>query len=37
MCKEYNLNQLVLPLGLEVKLQNNDIAFHVRHLNEKRS
>jgi transposase len=26
------MNQLVLPLDLEVKLQNNDIAFHVHHL-----
>ncbi len=26
------MNQVVLPLDLEVKLQNNDIAFHVHHL-----
>jgi transposase len=26
------MNQIVLPLDLEVKLQNNDIAFHVHHL-----
>lgn len=26
------MNQLVLPLDLEVKLQKNDIAFHVHHL-----
>jgi transposase len=26
------MNQMVLPLDLEVKLQNNDIAFHVHHL-----
>jgi len=26
------MNQLVLPLDLEVKLQNNDIAFHIHHL-----
>lgn len=32
MFKDYNMNQLVFPLDLEVKLQNNDIAFHVHHL-----
>ena len=32
MFKDYNMNQLVLPLDLEVKLQHNDIAFHVHHL-----
>jgi len=32
MFKDYNMNQLVLPLDLEVKLQKNDIAFHVHHL-----
>jgi transposase len=32
MFKDYNMNQIVLPLDLEVKLQNNDIAFHVHHL-----
>lgn len=26
-----NMNQLVLPLDIEVKLQKNDIAFHVHH------
>ena len=26
------MNQIVLPLDLEVKLQNNDIALHVHHL-----
>lgn len=26
------MNQLVLPVDLEVKLQNNDIAFHIHHL-----
>jgi hypothetical protein len=26
------MNQLTLPLDLEVKLQNNDIAFHIHHL-----
>ncbi|MFO1441675.1 IS1182 family transposase, partial [Bacillus sp. Bva_UNVM-123] len=32
MFKHYNMNQIVLPLDLEVKLQNNDIALHVHHL-----
>ena len=32
MFKDYNMNQLVLPLNLEVKLQENDIAFHIHHL-----
>ncbi|WP_214481684.1 transposase, partial [Bacillus sp. SM2101] len=32
MFKNYIMNQLVLPLDLEVKLQNNDIAFHVHNL-----
>ncbi|MEK4250419.1 IS1182 family transposase [Paenibacillus sp. FSL W7-1287] len=32
MFKDYNMNQLVLPLDLEVKLQENDIAFHIHHL-----
>jgi transposase len=32
MFKDYNMNQLILPLDLEVKLQENDIAFHVHHL-----
>ncbi|MED3573287.1 IS1182 family transposase [Cytobacillus praedii] len=32
MFKNYIMNQLVLPLDLEVKLQKNDIAFHVHHL-----
>lgn len=26
------MNQLILPLDLEVKLQENDIAFHIHHL-----
>jgi len=30
--KGYNMNQLVLPLELELKLQQNDIAFHVHQL-----
>ena len=32
MFKKYTMNQIVLPLDLEVKLQDNDIAFHVHHL-----
>ena len=32
MFKNYNMNQLVLPLDLEVKLQNNDIAFSIHDL-----
>lgn len=32
MFKDYNMNQLTLPLDLEVKLQNNDIAFHIHQL-----
>ena len=32
MFKDYNMNQLVLPLDLEVKLQENDIAFHIHNL-----
>ncbi|MFP3920044.1 IS1182 family transposase, partial [Lysinibacillus telephonicus] len=32
MFKNYNMNQIVLPLELEVKLQKNDIAYHVHHL-----
>lgn len=32
MFKDYNMNQLVLPLELEVKLQENDIAFSIHHL-----
>ncbi|WP_191560025.1 IS1182 family transposase [Metabacillus idriensis] len=32
MFKNYTMNQLVLPLDLELKLQKNDIAFHVHHL-----
>ncbi len=29
MFKDYNMNQVVLPLDLEIKLQENDIAFAV--------
>ncbi len=32
MFKDYNINQLVLPLDLEIKLQQNDITFHVHQL-----
>ena len=32
MHKQYNMNQLVLPLNLEVKLHEKDIAFTVHHL-----
>lgn len=30
--KNYNINQLVLPLDLEIKLEKNDIAFAIHHL-----
>jgi len=32
MFKNYNMNQLVLPLDLEVRLHKNDIAFSIHHL-----
>ncbi|XKO56902.1 IS1182 family transposase [Lysinibacillus fusiformis] len=32
MFKNYNMNQLVLPLDLEVTIQKSDISFHVHHL-----
>lgn len=32
MYKNYNMNQVVLPIDLEVKLPKNDIAFHINHL-----
>ncbi|MGG4170145.1 IS1182 family transposase [Rossellomorea vietnamensis] len=32
MFKNYIMNQVVLPLDLEVKLQKNDVAFHIHHL-----
>lgn len=32
MYKNYNINQLVLPLNLEIKIQENDIAKHVNNL-----
>lgn len=32
MFKDYNMNQIILPLDLEVKLHKNDIAFSIHHL-----
>ena len=32
MFKDYNMNKLILPLDLAVKLQKNDIAFSIHHL-----
>lgn len=32
MFKDYNMNQVVLPLDLEIKLKSNDIAYTVHHL-----
>src|SRR5690625_4387372 len=32
MYKNYNMNQLVLPIDLEVKLQENDIAYVINDL-----
>lgn len=32
MYKDYNINQLILPLNLEIKIQENDIAKHVNNL-----
>ena len=32
MFKHYTMNQVVLPLDLEIKLQENDIAFAVNDL-----
>ncbi len=32
MFKDYNMNQIVLPLDLSVRLQENDIAFSIHHL-----
>ncbi len=34
MFKEYNMNQVVLPLDMEMKLQKNDIAYAVNDLAE---
>lgn len=30
--KNYNINQLILPLDIEIKLEKNDIAFVIHHL-----
>ena len=32
MFKDYNMNQLILPLDLEMKVQENDIAYSIHHL-----
>ena len=32
MFKHYTMNQVILPLDLEIKLQENDIAFAVNDL-----
>jgi len=32
MFKHYTMNQVVLPLDLEIKLQENDIAFSINEL-----
>ncbi|MFP3489726.1 IS5/IS1182 family transposase, partial [Staphylococcus sp. SIMBA_130] len=32
MFKDYNMNQVILPLDLEMKLQENDIAYAVHEL-----
>ncbi len=32
MFKDYNMNQIVLPLDLAIRLQENDIAFSIHHL-----
>lgn len=32
MFKHYNMNQVILPLGLEMKLQENDITYAVHHI-----
>lgn len=37
MFKNYNINQVVLPLDLEIKLQENDIAYAVNRFSGKRS
>ncbi|MBM7542164.1 transposase [Amphibacillus cookii] len=34
MFKDYNINQVVLPLDMEMKLQENDIAYAVNELTE---
>lgn len=32
MYKNYNMNQVVLPMDIEMKLKETDIAFHIHHL-----
>ncbi len=32
MYKNYNMNQVVLPMNIEMKLKETDIAFHIHHL-----
>ncbi len=32
MYKDYNINQLVLPMNLEIKIKENDIALHINNL-----
>ena len=32
MYRDYTMKQLVLPMDLEIKLQENDVAFHIHHL-----
>ncbi|MBC1472015.1 hypothetical protein [Listeria seeligeri] len=32
MYKNHNINQLILPLDLEMKLDEKDIAFAIHHL-----
>ncbi|GAA0436397.1 hypothetical protein GT022_06080 [Agaribacter marinus] len=32
MFKHYNMNQIILPLDLEIKLQENDIAYTIHHV-----
>ena len=32
MFKNFNMNQLVLPLDVEMKLLKNDIAYHIHPL-----
>ncbi len=32
MFKDYNMNQVILPLDLEMKLQKNDIAYTIHDL-----
>ena len=32
MYKDYNMNQVVLPLDLEIKLKKDDVAFPINEL-----